>query len=69
MSNGNLIKAITAAFGAGILVLGLWLVFSGKLGFIKAAEERAARERTQRQIEESQRQQNLRRPFEALVLP
>jgi hypothetical protein len=69
MSDGNLIKAVGAALAAAILGVGLWLVLTGKLGFMKAIEERAERERTQQRIQEQQRQQNLRRPFEALSFP
>jgi hypothetical protein len=36
---------------------------------MKELEARNARERMQRQINETQRQQNLRRPFEAINFP
>jgi len=69
MSAWTMTKLIGGLIGAGLLILTLWLVLTGKLGFMKSIEERAARERVQRQYEESQRQQNFRRPFEAVNLP
>jgi hypothetical protein len=69
MSNIDIAKAIGALLAVGFLSLAAWLVLTGRIGPMKEAEERAARERIQRQIQESQRQQNLRRPFEAVGTP
>ena len=67
--NTDITKVIGAFMVAGLLAVGAWLVFTGRVGPMKELEERAARDRTQRQIMESQRQQNLRRPFEAVGFP
>jgi len=69
MNGWTIAKAISGVVGVGLLALAAWLVLSGKVGPMKAAEERNARERSQRQFDESQRQQNFRRPFEAVTLP
>jgi len=69
MNGWTIAKAVAGVVGAGLLVIGAWLVLSGKIGPMKAAEERNARERIQRQYGEAQRQQNLRSPFEAVSLP
>ena len=69
MSRADIVKVIAALVGVAFLALGVWLVFTGRIGPMKELEERAARERTQRQIMEFQRQQNLRRPFEAINFP
>jgi len=69
MNPWTIVKTIGALVGLAVLLLGVWLVLSGKVGPLPAAEERAARERVQRQLMESQRQENLRRPFEAISFP
>ena len=69
MNGWTIAKAVGGVLGAGLLALAAWLVLSGKVGPMKAAEERNARERIQRQYDESQRQQNLRSPFEAVTVP
>jgi hypothetical protein len=69
MSKTDIAKAIAALAAVAFLTLGAWLVLSGRIGPMKELEARNERERIQRQINETQRQQNLRRPFEAVGLP
>jgi hypothetical protein len=69
MSRADIAKVIGAVVAVSLLALGVWLVFTGRVGPMKELEARNARERMQRQINETQRQQNLRRPFEAINFP
>jgi hypothetical protein len=69
MSQMDIYKMVGALMAAAFVALGGWLFLTGRIGPLKEAEERNARERIQRQLMEGQRQQNLRRPFEAVGIP
>jgi hypothetical protein len=69
MSGWNIAKIIGGVIGVGVVSLAAWLLLTGRVGPLKAAEDRAAREQVQREIQGAQWRQNLQSPFKAVGLP